>query len=493
VECATSYLARLAYAHSVSVGILFCREAVPLVYKQYLSKKDFLSRPGMIMGGRFMDLAKSLNGTGSIARKWIGALETLTSRKDLHCLTMITWDKVLANRDLFRSKQVWCPLCYEEGYQEEEQTVYQPLLWTFKVITSCVRHQLRLRTSCKNCNRQHNLLTARSIPGFCPYCKNWLGASDTSIAPDGLTDEELEWQAWVTAQVGELLASASTVSPPEKRAIADSFNKYIAKVTKGNTSLFAKNVNIPRPSVGKWLRGDQVPTLKALLQVCFHNNISLLDFIAGEITETDLPNLTNAAAPNNPTGYNQKRRGRKRDITPEEEIQIKRIFEEAIREEPPPLLREVAQRVGRNPNSLQYRFPDLCSAITARYGRYQKAAKREINKRMLRELNKAIHGENQFHSLVEFAKFYGWSFKILRHRFPKQCRAFTKRCADGRNQKWSELEKALKSALNEKPPPSLKAFARRHKIHTAILYQRYKELCRKLSKAHKVYRSVKAL
>src|ERR1044071_646409 len=88
VESATSYLTRLSVAHSVSVGILFYREVAPLIYRGGMSEKDFLIRPGRILGGKFIKLARSINGTEKTAKKWAQALESLTLRNDLNYLTM---------------------------------------------------------------------------------------------------------------------------------------------------------------------------------------------------------------------------------------------------------------------------------------------------------------------------------------------------------------------------------------------------------------------
>jgi transcriptional regulator with XRE-family HTH domain len=436
------------------------------------------------MGGRFMELAKSVNGTGTIAEKWIEALAALTRREDLRYLTMRTWCNVLATRNLLHPKQTWCPDCYEE-WRINGQNIYQPLLWSLSVVTACVHHRRRLSKHCHYCKRQHNPLTARAVPGYCPTCKKWLGISTISSIDEKLSVEEYKWQCWVTKNVGEMLATASRLpASPARRVVASSLNQCIEQTTKGCTNAFAEMVNIPRPTVAKWHAGNQAPVLGALLRICFEVGVSPLDFLTSERFPVCSLNTSQSKVPSQVVKDRQGKKPQRREIPIYEAKNIRRILKKALKSNPPRCLKETVRGTERNPNSIQYRFPDLCAAIITRHDDYEKAVRLELGKRMSHELEAAATGVESPHSLAEFARRHNWSLKILQHRFPKKCRALTRRCAEERSKRWFTLRQALEGALVEDPPPSVDEFARRHNLHTGILYRRFRDLCHKLSKRH---------
>ena len=86
VESLTSYMARLAEAHSVSLRTLVIQELLPLL------KRDYLSNPlSNCLDSFWIEAARALNGTGVLAQDWAQALERLTLRTDLRFLTLQPW------------------------------------------------------------------------------------------------------------------------------------------------------------------------------------------------------------------------------------------------------------------------------------------------------------------------------------------------------------------------------------------------------------------
>jgi hypothetical protein len=119
----------------------------------------------------------------------------LTKRPDLRYLTMTPWATVLSHPKLIRPTRAWCPACYEE-WRLGGGTVYEPLLWSLGVITSCPRHGCPLRSTCPHCDRRSHALESRSRPGFCHACLGWLGLRQEEEASAGRVPEEPEheWQ-----------------------------------------------------------------------------------------------------------------------------------------------------------------------------------------------------------------------------------------------------------------------------------------------------------
>ena len=98
VESLSGYVERLAAAHAVSVGSLVGKEISNLV-----------NPDGIKLGLVFY----AINGVGGTAKRWVQALEILTSRPDLRYLTLLPFERLFPQPFLFRRDRAWCPVCYE--------------------------------------------------------------------------------------------------------------------------------------------------------------------------------------------------------------------------------------------------------------------------------------------------------------------------------------------------------------------------------------------
>lgn len=129
-ESLTSYLNRLGWRHAVSPRWLVAQEVVP-----HLSSDHFLTQLGTFCQQRAM----SINGNGPLALEWAALLERVTSRSDLHWLTLHGWIGDLSDHRHLRVTPAWCPLCYSE-WRAQGSPIYQLQLWMFRVIMHCPRH-----------------------------------------------------------------------------------------------------------------------------------------------------------------------------------------------------------------------------------------------------------------------------------------------------------------------------------------------------------------
>ncbi len=122
IESLTSYISRLAGAHSVPLRALVSKELVPIL------KCDYLLNPfSNSLCSFWKEAARALNGTGALARNWVYALERLTLRTDLRFLTLLSWSDVLTQQGLLRITRAWCPECFRE-WQAAEKPIYEPLI-----------------------------------------------------------------------------------------------------------------------------------------------------------------------------------------------------------------------------------------------------------------------------------------------------------------------------------------------------------------------------
>lgn len=351
VESLTSYISRLADAHSVYTSTLVSRK---------LAKAS--SQP--IYTG--FDRSSAINGLINMAANWVSALETLTLRNDLRFLTMLTWAEVLPAVGLTRQRKAWCPACFEE-WRMTEQPIYDPLLWTLQVIKGCPYHRQYLQLKCPYCNQDDiPLLTWRSRPGYCPKCEHWLGIPLKSAIGDETLEGELEWEIWVAETTGDLLVAAPSLSSiPKKENIARALSACADKVASGNMAAFARALGVPKNTMHLWCNGNSIPQLDMYLRICYSFGLKLSTLFTSASSISEVAKIKHCSPP-----IIKKPKSSSRPF-PKEQILHSLNVALASNENPPPAMTEVAQRLGYNLRTIRNHFPDLCGRISARYVEYK--------------------------------------------------------------------------------------------------------------------------
>ncbi len=372
VESLTSYLTRLAEAHSLHLRTLVTDEILPRLNQSHLYRDN---RPVYDHLTRFWKQSTMLNGTSATSSAWVQALEQLTLRRDLRFLTMLTFADVLSPRGLLRRAQAWCPACYEE-WRETDLVIYQPLLWALEVIQECPRHGLRLHLRCpyEECRHELSALAPRAQAGYCPQCERWLG-NPLPCEGNGLGSgfEEQEWQKWVGTAVGGLLAAAPDFpASPHREVIAATITTHVQAVMDSNFSAFARHLHVHRRTAWEWGQGLQVSQLNTLLQLCSYFGTSPAHFFTGYALGT--APVQQHVPEENPTTKKPKKQFRKFETE-----RLRCALEGVLREEvnPPPSMKEVAGQLQYDSSHLYKRFPDLCRAIAARFRAHQKEQRRQ--------------------------------------------------------------------------------------------------------------------
>lgn len=365
VESLTSYISRLANAHSVLLRTLVTDEILPNLIRTHLYQGGQTVYDHLTS---FWKRSAMLNGTCLTANNWVQTVEQLTQRSDLRFLTMLTFANVLSWRELIRQIQAWCPICYEE-WRKTGQVIYQPLIWQLSVIYNCPQHHTPLQLHCpyKDCGRPLPPLAPRFQPGYCTYCDRWLGNPLHLEDCQPINRDEQEWQYWVEQAVGELLAAVPDLPyPPRQEVFPIIISTYVNSAMEGNFSEFARRVRFHRRTVWEWAQGLQVPQLDALLQICSYFGISpvhllIRDFQEGLQPQQKIPEK-------DPIREQPKRQFRKFETE-----RLRYVLEQVLcnEEYPLPSVREVAQSLNYDQSHLRKHFPDLCHAISARYLAYQ--------------------------------------------------------------------------------------------------------------------------
>jgi len=192
VESLTGYIVRLAQEHCVSAGVLYWKEIRTLAAKGNIFTFRVTNDAGYS--------THTINGLGSPAADFVRALEILTGRRDLSCLTLLTWRRVLPGHSLLRRCRAWCESCMY-AWREANQPIYEPLLWTLQAVTVCPYHHRILRQACPHCERRIGPLDARSRGDCCSRCGQLLVPNGIDPASDSrmMPSEELVWALWVAS------------------------------------------------------------------------------------------------------------------------------------------------------------------------------------------------------------------------------------------------------------------------------------------------------
>jgi DNA-binding transcriptional regulator YdaS (Cro superfamily) len=393
VESLTSYVSRLALAHGVSLRVLTSREIIPHLQRSYL-----VQRRGQALGAFWRKDVRALNGTEATASDWVQALTTLTLRRDLRYLTLLTWASVLPSRGLLRPTQAWCPCCFDD-WRAEGRVIYLPLLWAVAAVTACRRHRRLLQDRCPHpaCRQRQFLLTTDAEPGYCGQCGHWLGTTGAATGDDTIDEDTLAWQSWVVEAVGALLATAPTqTDPPQREDVVTAIRQCVERV--GGVKKLSRAVQVHVTQVAQWQRAVHIPCLPWLLHLCYRLGTTPLPWLTDR---SIIHTPTAGALPSVPVAPRRPRNSF--------DIEGARARLQAVLSDqggPPPSTRAIARHLGCQQGALNYHFPEECRAVSARYlahCRQMTQATKQLRCDEVRQVTTALHAQGVYPSFRRVA------------------------------------------------------------------------------------------
>ena len=261
VESLTSYLARLAEAHSISCGMLLKCLLLPCVPKvQWRCQVEGKRSPTGVASAPYG--AYFINGLGVSPGLWVRTVEAMTCCRNMECLTMLKWRHIFSYQGLLRKRRAWCSACFED-WSSSAKPIYEPLAWALRPFSVCPTHRQALSQVCPNCHRRMPVLSGTLRVGYCSRCKKCLRASgrdhkETSPPPRGGPNEDA-W-LWMSRAIGDLLAaSLSLGDPPTPTLMRQNIQCCIDKVAGGNLCGFARFAGVSPQGIEDWLDGNTVP------------------------------------------------------------------------------------------------------------------------------------------------------------------------------------------------------------------------------------------
>lgn len=388
VESLTSYMVRLARAHSVSARALIIGAIEPLLKLRHLG---YFDKTGQHLNA-FLNLsASSLNGISKFSQDFVQALEIATLRSNLSVLTLFPLASITIDWYLYKTIKTWCPDCFNE-WRNIGSPIYEPLLWQIRAVTVCPIHKRPLVDRCHNqhCQSSMPVVTGNQIDlGYCLKCASWLG-SETNFQ-DARSDygEELNRNVSLSNLTGNLLENSLKLKGVSHlNNIPILIDAYLEQVTHGNKHEMEDNIQVARRTFTAWQCGRSMPTFPLLLRLAYCSGVSLLDLItlppeifksSVEIKARFLPeSLPKLRKPAKPTRY---------DL-----VKMQKDLEDILVSEkvPPPSLIAVGRMWSCDADNIRKHFPDLTKAIVKKHRDWLQKQTKEKYKKMRKRIVKAI-------------------------------------------------------------------------------------------------------
>lgn len=355
-ESLTSYVTRLSQAHCLTITDFLEQAILNFSIKKPKSIKNY--SVVLIFGS-----GHGINGSGELANQWIDIIEQITMISDLQSLTMARWKNVIADQGLLRRRRAWCPNCYEMWHQNN-QPLYDLLIWSIKEIILCPYHKQYLRTQCQYCLYKPPIFLRYGNIGYCPKCNKFLGTSES--LPDNksiVVDEyQIQQQLLIAENIGELIAAAPKLnSQLDSNIFNSNMSRYFEHTTGSNKKRAVLHLQLPRTTTLNLINHKKVPKITTLLKISQKLKVTLLSLLTINSQIEHLESLTKSKI-----GTPEQSQKNKRLVILE---QLRCPLEEQLEsdEQPPPPLREVAERLDCSVHTLTEFYPEISRKIEANY------------------------------------------------------------------------------------------------------------------------------
>lgn len=463
VESLSSYIARLAEAHVVSVWRLILYVLSPVRHGRVSRATKGYTYPA--------------NGLGKGSQVLLESFKAATCRPDLHLLTLCSLQGSIAQPMIFRSVEAWCPACLEE-WRAADRPIYSPLLWALRLVTVCPVHLCPLVERCPRCRSAFVPLSAWGRPGYCPACFEWRGSSAAQSPAQGLRKTE-RYAHWVAISIGQMLATIPTLQPSLlPTALQKNLLGCLAQTegaTRRSLSALAGSFS---DAFGTWLSGRVKPPLDQLCRLCYQLKLAPVSLFCGIPADWRGPRLSPQEVHITLTRCGRKAQGTRNEL--------RRTLAAALKESPPPSVAELARRLKyRCTETLRCQEPDLCKAIAERRRKARPCGyrcKQIYTKSARAKLPSALRpylAQNNPPSLNRIASHLGYkSSTSIRDRCPAICKQIMQKRRESFHRQREQMRRALEYARTENPPPPLKQIARCLGFTAeGVLVQAYPEIC----------------
>jgi len=369
VEALSSYVTRLAQAHSVSPRRLI---------RDYLRK--MAPEPENMRWLGHTSQQMSMDGVGKFNQFLIPLLEELTSVKSLQYLTLLPLAELLPSNgphQLLRHPR-WCPDCYLEQIHTPNEA-HRHLLWSLTLYRVCHFHSTVMLDSCPACGSYQRYIPILPDLVHCGRC----GEPLTLAQPEH--SQVTEMDLWKSQALADLIANLAEIPPMLARENLVAFlDRLIRLEVDGKPYPFGHQIRFILVFMGKWITAGKKLSLARLLELGYYAH-----------TLPSVMLIQGAHAPLDPTHFKKERVAIRTPrpslgITEREHLEqdLSRIVNDSADYRS---VTEVARTLGYERTCLQYWFPKQCRAIVlkAADGRRQQCdARHQEEQRLLVQIVK---------------------------------------------------------------------------------------------------------
>jgi AcrR family transcriptional regulator len=309
------------------------------------------------------------------------------------------------------------------------------------------------------------------------------------IAPTGEELAVAEEVGNLLAAAPTLLSHAVAVN------FTKNLQRYVERIFMGRGVLSQTHLPADKQTISCWLKGTQTPSLFLLLKTCLALKISLLDLLRDDKNgradyEDDM-----LAPKKRQVNYGVEIRensdvpllidwSNKECVT-----RVERRLYSALSEDPPASLTKIAKELKCTRGTLRKKFPKLATQIAERAEAYYRPS---LNTERILEVLHVALKEYPPPPLKEVSRRLGAgaSTVTLHKRFPNESRRIVERYSEYGKRLLDSiaLEKRLKVALTITPPPSMPEVSREVGVARATLHSKFPELTKAISNRFAVAR-----
>jgi TniQ len=227
-----------------------------------------------------------LDSGGPNTHKWTDALEAATGRTSLGILTLSQFAGV-SSFSWLRRRRAWCPHCLSVQVETEPDDLYEPLLWSIRLVSVCPLHTLPLVEICPDCKASTRPFDGLAAPGYCGSCGSplWIARSAEMAlsAPKGTT----LYQLWCSVHAALLLeASNEFVIPLLPSSIGRVLAATFGSMMEQSRNAAAHAAGCSKRSSYLWAKGLALPRIETLFRLCFNLGLSPLDLFRKAMFES---------------------------------------------------------------------------------------------------------------------------------------------------------------------------------------------------------------
>jgi len=269
-ESLTSYIKRLADAHSVSVTLLLHNIVIP-DNQSHIKHMHPYWRTAM----------HSVNGSSSMAEQFVSMFEVEILSK-LVGMTLLPLEDIVgrSGRGTLHKNMNICPLCINQMAQH--RSVFIPLIWWLEAVSCCPIHKTKLIDTCPACSAKLTAVPNYTPLGYCPKCGAFLGEKNLKINNYEKTAQQEE-----IVQVASELILYLERRTFFRNLFLKGVKQAVDKFSRGNIADFEEASGFPKTRVKQWLSGKNHPRLDDLIKLCVCHHISLVALCSGIITNME--------------------------------------------------------------------------------------------------------------------------------------------------------------------------------------------------------------